>query len=50
MEQAEEKREPKLELIRAEFESGSLAIRQMTREERRRYPRRPAPSKRPGGR
>ena len=45
---AEEKREEKLELIREQVESGSLVIRKMTKEERRRYPRRPTSSKRPG--
>jgi len=49
-ERAEEKREAKLELIRAQVETGSLVIRKMTKEERRRYPHRPAPPKRPGRR
>jgi hypothetical protein len=49
---AEEKREAKLELLREQIASGSLVIRQMTDEERRRYPPRPvAPQpKRPGRR
>ena len=47
---AEEKREEKLELIREQVESGSLVIRKMTKEERRRYPRRPTSPKRPGRR
>ena len=37
-ERAEEKREAKLELVREQLENGSLVIRQMTDEERRRYP------------
>ncbi|MGN6870759.1 MAG: hypothetical protein ACTHMY_20390 [Solirubrobacteraceae bacterium] len=47
---AEEKREAKLELIREQVESGSLVIRKMTKEERRRCPHRPASPKRPGWR
>ena len=35
---AEEKRAEKLALVREQVESGSLVIRQMTAEERRRYP------------
>jgi hypothetical protein len=46
-ERAEEKREAKLDLVREQVQSGSLKIRQMTDEERRRYPPRPAPTKRP---
>lgn len=46
-ERAEEKREEKLDQMREQVESGSLVIRQMTDEERRRYPPRPAPPKRP---
>ena len=38
-ERADEKREAKLELVREQLASGSLVIRQMTDEERRRYPR-----------
>jgi hypothetical protein len=49
-ERAEEKREAKLELIREQVESGSLVIRKMTKEERRRYPHRPASPKRSGRR
>jgi hypothetical protein len=48
-ERAQEKREEKLELVRAQVQSGSLVIRQMTAEERRRYPPRrvrPKPSSR----
>ena len=45
-ERAEEKREAKLELVQEQVESGSLVIRQMTDEERERYPPRPSrPSK-----
>ena len=44
-ERAEEKRQEKLELVRAEVESGSLVIRKMTKDERRRYPPKPAQSK-----
>ena len=47
-ERAEEKREEKLELVREQVASGSLKIRQMTDEERLRYPPRPAAPKRPG--
>jgi hypothetical protein len=49
-ERAEEKREAKLALVREQVQSGSLVIRQMTDEERRLYPPRPAPPKRPGRR
>lgn len=45
---AEEKRLEKLELVREQVASGALVIRQMTDEERRRYPPRPADPKRPG--
>jgi hypothetical protein len=44
---AEEKRADKLNVVREQVESGSLVIRQMTDEERRRYPPRPAQPKRP---
>jgi hypothetical protein len=37
-ERAEEKRAQKLEHVREQVESGSLVIRKMTDEERRRYP------------
>lgn len=47
-ERAEEKRQQKLELVREQVENGGLVIRQMTDEERRRYPPRPARSKRSG--
>jgi len=45
--QAEEKRQAKLEQVREQVSDGSLVIRQMTDEERLRYPPRPAPAKRP---
>jgi hypothetical protein len=47
-ERAEEKRAEKLEQVREHVESGSLVIRQMTEEERRRYPPlRPQPKQQP---
>ena len=49
-ERAEEKRAEKLELVREQVENGSLVIRPMTREERRRYPPRREPAARPGRR
>jgi hypothetical protein len=49
-ERAEEKRQEKLDLVRQQLESGSLKIRQMTEEERRRYPPRPRPPRRVGRR
>jgi hypothetical protein len=49
-ERAEEKRQAKLEQVREQVQSGSLVIRQMTEEERRRYPRRAAQPKHPGRR
>ena len=49
-ERAEEKRQAKLDLVREQQDSGSLVIRQMTEEERRRYPPRPTPPKRVGRR
>lgn len=45
-ERAEEKREEKLANIREEVENGSLVIREMTDEERDKYPPRP-PSDKP---
>ena len=42
-ERAEEKRAEKLEMVREQVESGSLVIRKMTDEERRRYPPVPPP-------
>jgi hypothetical protein len=47
-ERAEEKRQEKLDLVREQVESGGLVIRQMTDEERERYPPRPEPPKRRG--
>lgn len=46
-ERAEDKRAEKLEVVRQQVENGSLVIRQMTPEERRRYPPRPAQPKSP---
>jgi hypothetical protein len=46
-ERAEAKRAEKLALVREQVESGSLVIRQMTADERRRYPpRHPQPKRR----
>jgi len=47
-ERAEEKRAEKLELIREQVESGTLVIREMTADERRRYPPRSVPPRRSG--
>jgi hypothetical protein len=47
-ERAEEKRAERLDLVRQQVESGSLVIRQMTEEERRRYPPHPPRPKRSG--
>jgi hypothetical protein len=44
-ERAEEKRQEKLELVAEQVQTGQLVIRQMTEEERRRYPPLPSPSK-----
>ena len=44
-ERAQEKRQAKLDLVREQVKSGALVIRQMTDEERRRYPPRTAPAK-----
>ncbi len=49
-ERADEKRAEKLEMVREQVESGSLVIRKMTDEERRRYPPVVAPAKRSGRR
>jgi hypothetical protein len=49
-ERAEQKRQAKLDLIREQLESGSLVIRKMTSEERRRYPPRPVQPRRVGKR
>jgi hypothetical protein len=40
-ERAEDKRQAKLELVREQVENGALVVRQMTEEERERYPPRP---------
>jgi hypothetical protein len=45
-EKAEEKRQAKLELIHEQVQSGTLVIRPMTTDERRRYPPRSAPPER----
>jgi hypothetical protein len=45
-ERAEEKREEKLESVREQVQNGSLVIRPMTDEERRRYPPRPVQPRR----
>jgi hypothetical protein len=47
-ERAEEKRLAKLDLVREQVASGTLVIRQMTDEERSRYPPRPVQPKRFG--
>lgn len=44
---AEEKRQAKLDLVREQVDNGSLVIRPMTEEERRKYPPRSAQPKRP---
>lgn len=49
-ERADEKRREKLDLVREQVASGSLVIRKMTDEERRRYPPRPSRAKRTGKR
>jgi len=49
-ERAEEKRLAKLDAVQEQVESGRLVIRQMTDEERRRYPPRPPKPKRFGQR
>jgi hypothetical protein len=49
-EKAEQKRAEKLAAVRQQVESGSLVIRQMTAEERRRYPSPPVEQKRVGKR
>ena len=49
-ERAAEKREEKLALVREQVANGSLVIREMTDEERRRYPPRTAAPKPPGRR
>jgi hypothetical protein len=49
-EQAQARREAKLGAVEEQLERGGLVIRQMTEEERLRYPPRPTPVRRPGGR
>lgn len=46
-ERAQEKRLAKLDVVRQQVENGSLVIRQMTDEERQRYPRRPVKPRKP---
>jgi hypothetical protein len=45
--QAEERRQEKLRLVQEQIETGELKVRQMTAEERRDQPPRPAKAKRP---
>jgi anti-sigma28 factor (negative regulator of flagellin synthesis) len=45
-ERAQERRREKLAAIEQQIRSGSLVVRQMTADERARYPPRPAPPKR----
>jgi hypothetical protein len=45
-EKAEERRQAKLESVREQVQSGSLVIREMTEDERSRYPPRPVQPKR----
>ena len=49
-ERAEEKRQEKLDNVRAQVASGDLVIRRMTDEEREKDPPRPPRPKRPGQR
>jgi len=49
-ERADEKRREKLQLVRDQVQSGSLVIRQMTDEERRRYPARLSEPRKQGSR
>jgi hypothetical protein len=46
---AEERRQAKLALVRQQINDGSLVIRQMTSEERAKYPPRTRPPRRPRG-
>jgi hypothetical protein len=46
-ERAEEKRQEKLAFVADQVENGQLVVRQMTEEERRRYPPLPPQPKRP---
>jgi hypothetical protein len=45
-ERAEERRREKLAAVQKQIRNGSLVVRQMTVDERARYPPRPAPPKR----
>jgi hypothetical protein len=45
-ERADERRQTKLGLVQEQIESGTLVIRQMTDDERRRYPPRPVQPRR----
>jgi hypothetical protein len=47
-ERAEEKRQEKLKFVAEQVENGDLVIRQMTDEERQRFPPRPSEPKRSG--
>jgi hypothetical protein len=49
-EKAEEKRQAKLAQVQEQVDEGSLVIRKMTEEERRKYPPRPPRPKGPKGR
>jgi hypothetical protein len=49
-EKAEEERQVKLDLVREQVQNGTLVIRQMTEEERRRYPAPTTPPNRPRSR
>jgi hypothetical protein len=49
-EKAEEKRQAKLAQVEEQVKEGSLVIRQMTEEEREKYPPRPPREKRTKGR
>jgi hypothetical protein len=49
-ERAEEKRLEKLEHVREQVENGSLTIRKMTKQERKKYPPRPVTPKANRGR
>ena len=49
-ERADEKRREKLEHVREQVENGSLTIRKMTAEERKRFPPRPAKARTKGSR
>ncbi len=44
-ERQEEQRQAKLALMREQIKAGTLVVRKMTAEERKRYPARPQPEK-----